>query len=92
LTALFHCVKAHAKARGIGFQLTLEQFKAFCTETGYHLTKGRRADSASIDRIRGDLPYMAGNLQLKTVSLNSIKSWLDGSRDEPTGTDDNYPF
>lgn len=80
LVYLYHNLKSHAKARGIGFLLTREEFEAFCVATGYHLTKGRTADAMSIDRINGALPYQAGNLQLKTVSLNSIKSWFDGSR------------
>lgn len=96
LVFLYHNTKSHAKARGIGFLLTREQFEAFCIETGYHLTKGRTAESMSLDRIRGDLPYQAGNLQLKTVSANSIKSWFDGSRFQPiepdplTGTADYF--
>jgi hypothetical protein len=95
--ALFHTVKSHAKARGIGFLLTLPEFEDFCHRTGYHLTKGRTAEAMSIDRIRGDEPYQAGNIQLKSVSANSIKSWFDGSRDhlQPTGTEDypdNCPF
>jgi hypothetical protein len=81
LVALYHTAKSHAKQRGIGFLLTREQFEAFCHETGYHLTKGRTAEASSIDRIKGDLPYQAGNIQIKTVSANSIKSWFDGSRE-----------
>lgn len=87
ITALFHTVKSHAKSRGIPFLLTRPEFEAFCIETQYHVLKGRSGDSASIDRIRGDEPYHAGNIQMKTVSLNSIKSWFDGSR-QSTGTDD----
>ena len=83
LVALYHTVKSHAKQRGIGFFLTCEQFKDFCHKTGYHLTKGRTADAMSIDRIRGNEPYQVGNIQLKTVSQNSIKSWYDFSRVEP---------
>ena len=94
LVSLYHTVKAHAKARGILFLLTCEQFKNFCHETGYHLTKGRTAEAMSIDRIRGNEPYQVGNIQLKSVSSNSIKSWFDGSRDiqpDPaTGTEDYY--
>lgn len=60
--------------------LTLEQFEQFCHRTGYHLTKGRTADAMSIDRIRGSEPYHKDNIQLKSVSANSIKSWFDGSR------------
>jgi len=96
LVALFHTVKSHAKSRGIGFLLTLHEFEEFCHRTGYHLTKGRTADAMSIDRIRGDEPYQAGNIQIKTVSANSIKSWFDGSRDNiapaSTGTDDDPHF
>lgn len=80
ITALFHNTKSHAKARGHAWLLSREEFEKFCTDTGYHLTKGRTAEAMSIDRIRGDLPYQAGNIQLKSVSLNSIKSWFDGSR------------
>lgn len=80
IVALFHTVKSHASARGIGFFLTLAEFEKFCTDTGYHLTKGRTAEAMSIDRRDGSLPYQAGNLQLKSVSANSIKSWFDGSR------------
>lgn len=91
ITALYHRAKGHAKERGHEFLLTRDQFEAFCHETGYHLTKGRTAEAMSIDRIRGDEPYQVGNIQIKSVSANSIKSWYDGSRDA-TGTNDPQPF
>lgn len=86
IMALFHRCKSHAKQRGHAWLLTFEEFKAFCLRTQYHVLKGRSASAGSIDRIRGDQPYHAGNIQLRSVSLNSIKSWFDGSR-VPTGTD-----
>jgi hypothetical protein len=80
ISALFCNAKSHAKSRGHAWLLTREEFEQFCHETGYHLTVGRSAESSSIDRIDGSLPYQAGNIQLKSVSANSIKSWFDGSR------------
>jgi len=85
IVALYHRVKGHAKARGVGFLLDIDQFAAFCIETGYHLIKGRGAEDGSIDRIRGNEPYQAGNLQIRSVGFNSRKQWWDGARaDQPT--------
>lgn len=81
IKAKFYNIKHHAKARGIGFFLTFEEFNEFCNRTQYHIKIGREANCFSLDRIRGDMPYSADNIQLKTVSENSAKSWNDYSRE-----------
>lgn len=93
IVALFHRCKGRAKTRGIAFLLTVEQFTAFCLETSYHILKGRGKDDASIDRIRGNEPYEAGNIQIRSVGFNSRKSHWDGARTEaPSSQGGGNPF
>jgi len=65
--------KQNAKRRKKFFDVTLEQFREFCERTNYISLKGREADCASIDRDLIELGYTISNLQILTVSQNSIK-------------------
>lgn len=69
----FNLLKSNAKRRGKFFDLTLEQFTKFVTDSGYMAGKGKKANSLSIDRIKVELGYTLDNLQILTLSANSTK-------------------
>jgi len=66
-------LKSNAKRRGKFFDLTLEQFKTFCIDTGYMAGKGKKATSLSIDRIDVEKGYTIDNLQILTLTANTVK-------------------
>jgi len=65
--------KTNALKRGKEFQITLKQFRDFCKETGYILTKGKRGQNATIDRIDNTLGYTIDNIQILTLRANVKK-------------------
>lgn len=69
----YNVLKNNALRRKKPFELTLAEFKDFCQETGYMDKKGRTASSASIDRKDPSEGYTRDNIQLLSVSENSIK-------------------
>jgi hypothetical protein len=69
--ASYNAIKSRALQRGITFELTKEEFKKFCDDTGYLDKKGKEADSMSIDRIKNGLGYVVGNIRILTLSENS---------------------
>ena len=95
-------LRSNAKRRGIGFSLTLDQFKEFCIRTEYLNGVGRSSESLTIDRIRSYEGYHKDNIQVLTNGDNVRKKWIewhgkneDGSNrfryvsdqpHEPTGT------
>lgn len=64
-----------AKQRNKPFTITLEYFRKFCYKTEYIKGKGRNADSYTVDCIKNELGYVAGNLRILTLSANASKSW-----------------
>lgn len=58
------CLRSSARKRGIGFELTLEEFRSFCEKTGYLQTKGIDAGCSTVNRIKASLPYRADNIEL----------------------------
>jgi len=70
-------VKANARRRKKEWSLTMEEFLDFVTSTGYMIGKGRTGDKLSIDRIDHRQGYHLGNIQVMTVSANSIKAQLE---------------
>jgi hypothetical protein len=86
-------LKSNAKRRGIFFDLTVEQFKAFCYKTQILLGRGIYADSYHVDRIRDELGYTAGNLQKltnrenaqKEVLRRKIVKWVEPTNEYETG-------
>lgn len=70
---LFDNLRTHAHERGKPFELTIEQFTAFCIKTRYHELKGVDPQSATIDRIRPALGYVAGNLRVLAHVKNSTR-------------------
>ena len=67
---LFYKNKNNAKSRGINWWLTFEEFKEFCEETMYHLTVGRSADGMTINRMKEELGYQKGNIEVITLADN----------------------
>lgn len=65
--------KQRAKARGIDWSLTLDEFRAFCEANGYHRKSGRFGRAASIDRIDPTQGYHIGNIRQISYSANSRK-------------------
>lgn len=70
----FRMLRHNSKRRGIPFNLTFEQFRAFAIETDYIRGRGKKQKSYTIDRIEPDKGYTAGNLQVLTNQSNSIKN------------------
>lgn len=66
-------LKSNAKGRGIFFDLTLDEFRAFCYETQILHGRGRTSQSYHVDRIIDALGYTAGNLQKLTNAENLAK-------------------
>lgn len=71
--ASYHLLKSHSTARGVPCTVTFEEFLLFATETGYLNGKGPHASSLTIDRIKNELGYVTGNLQVMTRAKNSEK-------------------
>lgn len=69
----FNNLKAHAKARGILFTITLDQFRTFCHRVKYIGFSGRKADSFTIDRIHNDIGYHIDNIQVLKQAENTKK-------------------
>jgi hypothetical protein len=70
----FNNLRQNAKRRGKQFDLTFEQFEAFCVKTEYMLGKGKTKDSFHIDRKEEHLGYTIGNIQVLTNTQNVKKS------------------
>jgi hypothetical protein len=68
---LFDNLRTHARTRRKGFQLTIEEFTAFCAQTRYHELKGLDPDSLTIDRIRPEQGYRKGNIRVLPHLPNS---------------------
>jgi hypothetical protein len=65
--------KQRAKERGHEWNLSLEEFREFCEETGYIEKTGKKAGSASLDRIKAHIGYEKGNLQILPLADNTAK-------------------
>lgn len=83
VSCTYNTLKQNAKRRGIGFDLTLKQFREWVKGNGYMEGKGKEASSLSIDRIDSSIGYELGNLQLLTLSDNTKKMHLDNRSEEP---------
>lgn len=78
--------KQKAKARGIGWYITIDEFKAFCERTGYLLKKGYRGQNATLDRRCNVHGYHIWNLQILSNRANASK----GAK--PSGDNFDCPF
>lgn len=92
-------LKAHAKERGKPFTITLAYFRRFCVKTNYIAGRGRTATSYHVDRIREELGYVPGNLQVLPNAENTRKylsyDWQTGAAFVVTvrpATDKDLPF
>lgn len=75
--AAFIILKFNAKRRGIPFEITYDYFRQFAFKTKLITSKGREADSMSVDRINNDVGYVEGNLQVMSLSDNGYKGYLE---------------
>lgn len=66
--------KRNALTRCKDFTITLEEFREFCQRTGYIIKKGMRGKNCTIDRIKNNLGYHIGNIQIKS-NLANIKKY-----------------
>jgi len=65
--------KNNALRRCKDFTVTLDEFRDFCKETGYIITKGMRGMKCTVDRIRNYEGYHRNNLQLLSNRANIAK-------------------
>ena len=65
--------KSKAKVRNIANTITLDQFRKFCQNTGYIVTKGLRGQNATIDRRCNTHGYHWWNIHLLTNRQNASK-------------------
>jgi len=65
--------KRKALSRKKEFTITLEEFRVFCTETGYIITKGRRGYRYTVDRKDNRFGYHIWNIQLLSMGENIRK-------------------
>ncbi len=74
LTESYNTLRMHARGRRIPFLLTLDEWRRFCTETGYLDRDGKsHGDSPSVDRRSHRGPYSYDNIQIMTVRENGLK-------------------
>lgn len=79
----FQQKRSRAIKRGIEWSLTLDEFIEWCDENNYMAEKGKKANSASIDRKDPNKGYEKGNLQKLTLAQNSAKMHEDKKNDCP---------
>lgn len=87
-------LKSNAQGRGCFFDLTLEEFRAFCYETQILHGRGRTSQSYHVDRIIDAKGYTAGNLQKLTNRENLAKemrrrklvAWVDPASQYESGS------
>ena len=65
--------KQKALSRKKEFTITLIEFRKFCEETGYIITKGMRGYRYTIDRINNNYGYHIWNIQLLSLISNIEK-------------------
>lgn len=75
----YHNLKANARRRGKHFDLSMEDFREFCKQTGYIDLKGKVKSAASIDRIDASKGYTIDNIQVLTLEENGRK----GAKEKP---------
>lgn len=73
----YHAWKSSAIQRKKSFNVTIEEFAKFCEETNYLTLKGKHKNNMTIDRIKSDLGYEIGNIQIMRHGENSAKQDKD---------------
>lgn len=78
-------LKQRAKAYGVDFQLTLEQYKALAVEAGIEAEQiGRCKGEYCVGRLGDVGPYTVGNCRFITVSQNHKEKVLNGGQARQT--------
>lgn len=72
----YDIAKFNARRRGHEFTISFEYFKKFAIKSKYIKGKGIYRDSMHMDRIREELGYIPGNIQVLPNHLN-VKKYLD---------------
>lgn len=69
----YHITKSNARVRRKEWNLTLEEFRKFCSESGYIEGKGKLKNSLTIDRIDNSKGYTYSNIRVITLQQNASK-------------------
>ena len=69
----FENLRRSARQRGIGFELSREEFAQFCMEHGYLEKKGPTSECMTIDRIDKNGSYRKDNIQPLSMHDNVAK-------------------
>jgi hypothetical protein len=69
----FQCQRIQAKARGVPFLLTFEEWWAIWQESGRWAEKGTRKDQYCMARTGDKGPYSVGNVRICTMAENRIE-------------------
>jgi len=80
-----------ALSRKKEFTITLEEFRGFCTETGYIVVKGHRGFKYTVDRIDNAEGYHIWNIQLLSMGEN-IKKYHTVDKLLTTPNEEEIPF
>lgn len=86
--------RGNALRRCKDFNITLEQFREWCNETGYIVKRGYRGKNCTVDRIKNREGYHIGNIQLITNMAN-IRKYHDHDKhvtELPPDHEDYVPF
>ena len=78
--------KAHAKSRGIHWDIDELQWWVFCLATMYHKRKGIGAKDLSIDRVDVTKGYSFTNIQVLTMEENTRKKMKVDAAQKMKGT------
>lgn len=80
----YHRLKKNAIKRGVVFEITLAEFKQWCIEVDLVAAK-KSAEKRfwSVDRIKNELGYVVGNLQLMPTTENAQKAWDEDYEEHP---------
>ena len=76
----YQTLKDNAKRRNKVFAISFEYFAKFATEVDYLAKKGIKQTSWHIDRIKEELGYIEGNLQL-LQNKDNVKKFLRWKHD-----------
>lgn len=69
--------KNNAKRRGKPYEITLEEFRAWCVKVNYFgFKRGRAADSYTVDRIEETKGYTIDNIQPKQ-NADNVKKYVN---------------
>lgn len=66
----FQCQRTRAKQRGIGWELTFDQWFGIWTDSGHWERRGRKAGCYCMARNGDKGPYAVGNVSIVTVEQN----------------------